>query len=436
MALTRRDALALGLGALVAGRGAAQGVDAISNSGAIGWCLIDVATGQEFDSLSAGRGFPPASTIKLATAGYALARLRPERRFVTRVTGGQTLGLVGGGDPELDSPGLRDLARAAAPRAGRPARFVVEAGRIADRISPAMPIEAAYDPAISRLSLNYNRVKLLWERDGDALEAWMEAHGDGASPRVSSVGLRLVDCACPVYQYAVTGGREVWTLRRDAMKGRASVMLPVRRPGRYAAETFAIFAREAGLVLPPAQFGAAPAGPVLAERPSRPLVEMLADMLRFSTNLTAETLGVAASGRDALAASARDMAGWAGALAGIDPPALDTHSGLSPEGRISPRAMARLLAAMARARPGGVDPVSLLRPASPPAEGAALRAKTGTLDFARGLAGWLDRPDGRRLAFAIFSEDLARRSAGARGALRWRNRAIERERLMLRLWAG
>jgi len=68
-----------------------------------------------------------------------------------------------------------------------------------------------------------------------------------------------------------------------------------------------------------------------------------------------------------------------------------------------------------------------------------VRAKTGTLDFARGLAGYAVTPSGRRLAFAYFANDLDRRAAapgpgrpaGARG---WRNRAVRLERALLRGW--
>jgi D-alanyl-D-alanine carboxypeptidase/D-alanyl-D-alanine-endopeptidase (penicillin-binding protein 4) len=66
--------------------------------------------------------------------------------------------------------------------------------------------------------------------------------------------------------------------------------------------------------------------------------------------------------------------------------------------------------------------------------------KTGTLDFVRGLAGYAATPSGRRLVYAWFANDLARREAtrgmGRRppGALSWRNRAQALERALLRGW--
>jgi D-alanyl-D-alanine carboxypeptidase/D-alanyl-D-alanine-endopeptidase (penicillin-binding protein 4) len=65
-------------------------------------------------------------------------------------------------------------------------------------------------------------------------------------------------------------------------------------------------------------------------------------------------------------------------------------------------------------------------------------AKTGTIDFARGLAGYIVLPTGRRLAFAWFANDLDRRVAGRsqQAARAWRNRATALERELLRSWAS
>ena len=62
-------------------------------------------------------------------------------------------------------------------------------------------------------------------------------------------------------------------------------------------------------------------------------------------------------------------------------------------------------------------------------------AKTGTMNFVRGLAGYIATPRGRKLAFAIFSNDLARRSAGVQGVQKgWMARARNFERELIRLW--
>jgi D-alanyl-D-alanine carboxypeptidase/D-alanyl-D-alanine-endopeptidase (penicillin-binding protein 4) len=62
-------------------------------------------------------------------------------------------------------------------------------------------------------------------------------------------------------------------------------------------------------------------------------------------------------------------------------------------------------------------------------------AKTGTMDYVRGLAGYIATPSGRRLVFAIFSNDLDRRVEGVqRINRRWMARARAFERALIRNW--
>ena len=64
-----------------------------------------------------------------------------------------------------------------------------------------------------------------------------------------------------------------------------------------------------------------------------------------------------------------------------------------------------------------------------------IAAKTGTMDYVRGLAGYIVTPSGRRLVFAIFSNDLDRRQSRAqRINRRWMARAREFERSLIRNW--
>jgi D-alanyl-D-alanine carboxypeptidase/D-alanyl-D-alanine-endopeptidase (penicillin-binding protein 4) len=74
-------------------------------------------------------------------------------------------------------------------------------------------------------------------------------------------------------------------------------------------------------------------------------------------------------------------------------------------------------------------------------------AKTGTMSFVRGLAGYIDTAAGHRLAFAIFFNDAEKRAAleaafdphvraiDARSRS-WRNRAVTLERKLATGWAG
>ena len=77
----------------------------------------------------------------------------------------------------------------------------------------------------------------------------------------------------------------------------------------------------------------------------------------------------------------------------------------------------------------------------------AIRAKSGTMNYARGLAGVIEPGDGRRLVFAVFVNDQAARAAldgaasdGARaitGQTRaWLDRARALERDLLTHWVN
>jgi D-alanyl-D-alanine carboxypeptidase/D-alanyl-D-alanine-endopeptidase (penicillin-binding protein 4) len=227
-------------------------------------------------------------------------------------------------------------------------------------------------------------------------------------------------------------------------------------------------ARAAGIALPAPQI-ARPGtrGEVLASYSSASVNEITESMLRYSTNLTAEVLGLAAtraSGRPApdLAASAAAMNDWAAGLGGFQPgdPAfrLMNHSGLSAASRVSPERMMALLIGAHRhptlgpqlravLRNHPVPPPEAATPGAKPKPGAkrtgpeaVILAKTGTLNFTRGLAGYITTPSGRELVFAYFANDLARRQAGLDdeapdpGARAWRNAAITQERALLARW--
>ncbi len=67
-------------------------------------------------------------------------------------------------------------------------------------------------------------------------------------------------------------------------------------------------------------------------------------------------------------------------------------------------------------------------------------AKTGTLNFTRGLAGYLEKA-GRKYSFAILSADLAARAniplaqrERPRGAKTWGGKAKSQEQALLRHW--
>ncbi|TCO71113.1 D-alanyl-D-alanine carboxypeptidase/D-alanyl-D-alanine endopeptidase [Rhodovulum euryhalinum] len=401
--------------------------------GKLAYAVADAATGEMLDLRNPVLGLPPASVAKSVTALYALETLGADHRFATQVlaTGpvvdGRLLGdlvLAGGGDPTLDTDMLGDLAARLGATGLREVtgRFLFHAGDLPrlPAIDPAQPPHVGYNPAVSGLNLNFNRVHFEWKREGAGYDVTLDARARRFAPQVNVARMQVVDRPGPVYTYSSKGGVDEWTVAQGALGNGGARWLPVRQPALYCAEVFHTLARSAGIALPRPQEAAAPVtGTVLARHLSEPLTDILRDMMKFSTNMTAETVGLAATlargGHPlTLTDSGQAMAAWLAARSGARKARFVDHSGLGDASRLTAVEMARMLAAVAPdARLKGLMKEVYLRDAKGRPlydHPVSIRAKTGTLNFVSGLAGYVTFPSGRELAFAIFAADTERRA--------------------------
>ncbi|WP_417241853.1 D-alanyl-D-alanine carboxypeptidase/D-alanyl-D-alanine-endopeptidase [Celeribacter sp.] len=410
-------------------------------SGQLSFAVADAVTGEILETRNPVLRLPPASVAKAVTSIYALEILGAGFTFQTRVfaTGpvveGKVQGdliLAGGGDPTLDTDGLGALAAQvkAAGIAGVTGRFLIWDGALPriNQIDDQQTEYAGYNPTITGLNVNYNRVHFEWRRAGGDYTVKMDARAERYAPDVKIASMRIAPRDLPVFDWEAGQDRDDWTVARSALGNGGARWLPVRLPTLYAGEVFQAVARQNGVSLPKAvRAQAAPDGDVVAVHDSLPLTVMVRDMLLYSTNLTAEVLGLRATlarGGDAtsLRGSAQAMTTWARARLGTRHLAFVDHSGLGGESHVSTSDMVRLFAS------NGVEALvgPLLKTIGmPDASGKTIDpnhpvrvvAKTGTLDFVSTLAGYATGPDGRRMAFAIFAADLpARTEAKATGA--------------------
>lgn len=427
--------------------------------GAVGCVVADARTGQILEAVRPLTAQPPASVAKAVTAVFALDRLGPEHRFATRLiaTGPVTDGvldgdlvLAGGGDPVLVTDHLAAMAeelKAAGLREVRGA-FRLWGGALpyVPSIDPGQPDQVGYSPSIGGLNLNFNRVRFEWRRQGGAYEVTMDARSERLRPAVTVAQMRVVDRALPVYTYEPGEGVDRWSVARRALGNGGSRWLPVRVPTHYAGDVFRSLARSQGMSLPVGSVAEElPEGEELVVHRSAPMRDIVRGMLRYSTNLTAEAMGLSASGaRAGLGASAAEMNGWARDRLGIQAAFVD-HSGLGDASRITALDMVR---GLVRLGPGpALQPLLKNIPLltddgetlpNPP---VIVRAKTGTLNFVSGLAGYARTLTGRDLAFAIFAADVDRRARidranreapeGARG---WNGRAKRMQQRLLQRW--
>jgi len=449
----------------------------------VGFLVLDLDTGERVAEHNARHsGFLPASVMKVPTTLAALSLLGPDSRFSTtlrfdgsRAAGGVwhgTLTLVGGGDPVLDSDDLRELVAGlkAAGLRRLEGTFAHDDSALLGRASleATQPPEHAYNPGLSALSLDFNRVRVRWTKTSAEL---IKVHGTppvapirvnrdpaGAAGDWSRTGPMLRHAFAPMGSRDDAGAVvERWRLS-PLVGASGERWLPVRAPAPFTAAVFHALATEAGIVLPEPQPAATPArGPIVARHQSPRLENIAAAALKYSNNLVSEMIGLATTralvGRPlSIEDSAAVMADWlAGVLPWVDWSGfhMANHSGLSPASRASPEQLVSLLrfaddqgAALGRA--GGYLSLLPKRRFSEPGAGSVAHlvrtgaaiprvwAKSGTIYHGRGLAGVLHSRSGRRLAFAVFSADLAARRAFDDGYLHYSGRAIRQARSGLR----
>lgn len=254
MMLTRRGFLSGAAGLALPGALGAQPqalIAAARLGGDTGFAALD-ASGALIAAEAAEQMMAPASTLKIVTTLYALDRLGPTHRFSTRVLRqGDALILAGGGDPLLDSDDLAELAAGVAQgwQGAPPARFQVWGGSLPHvaRLDPAQDDYLPYNPTLSGMILNFNRVHLDWRAGTMALQA----RGRRQAPRAYGISIAKADRASPLFTYDDSGNRESWTIAQRAMGAQGGRWLPVRRPELYAGDVFQTLCRARGLVLPP-----------------------------------------------------------------------------------------------------------------------------------------------------------------------------------------
>ena len=441
-------------------------VTASKLSGKVAFVVADAKSGARLEGMNAKTSVAPASVTKAITALYALNMLGAGHRFTTRLiaTGGVSGGVVqgdlilaGGGDPTLDTDALADMAhqlKASGIREVR-GRFLVYDGALpyVKTIDTDQPDQVGYSPAISGIALNYNRVHFEWRRASGKYSVAMDARSAKYRPNVTMAKMRIVEKGSPVFSFADKGGVDNWTVARGALANGGSRWLPVRKPALYVADVFATMADSQGIRLKAAKVvSKLPTGTSLLSHNSEPLRKILREMLKYSTNLTAEMVGMAATikrrGRvSGLKASANEMNGWAKSALGVQGMKLVDHSGLGAANRMTADAMVGALVKVYGSdvlRPILKD-IPVRDEKRKVIENSPFKvvAKTGTLNFVSGLGGYMTAADGTVLAFAIFVSDEKIRSRiskanreAPQGAKTYNTRAKKVQQKLLGRWGS
>jgi D-alanyl-D-alanine carboxypeptidase/D-alanyl-D-alanine-endopeptidase (penicillin-binding protein 4) len=443
----------------------AAGVNAVVGREPHEWGVLAVslADGQTLFSHNADALFLPASNQKVLTTAAALDALGPywttrTSLYATARPDGEgvvrgDLVLYGRGDPNLsgrfssDDPLAPLRALAARVREAGVAR--VEGALVADDSYLTGPPTGAgwtyndlqrwFGAEVSALSFNDNLVNVVVTPGARA--------GDPCAVRLDpDVGYVTVNCEVT----AVAGGGSKIKLRRDPDTARVDVSgtlraggaewtgaASVRHPALYAAAAFRRALAEAGVEVagPTRRLGPYAARPPeleldrmteLASIPSLPLSELVRVVNKESQNLHAELL-LRLLGRERgpqdLPHDEAGLAVVSGFLERVGAAAsgmrLRDGSGLSRLDRMTPRMLEGVLRAMDSHPSGsffwgslseaGVDGTLRYR-----LRRVRLRGKTGSLEAAKSLTGYLGTEAGERLAVCVLYNDPAGTGDGVR----------------------
>jgi D-alanyl-D-alanine carboxypeptidase/D-alanyl-D-alanine-endopeptidase (penicillin-binding protein 4) len=407
--------------------------------------------------------FNPASVMKLVTTLAALDSLGPAHTFKTRVLvdGALVDGVLegnlvlqGGGDPALTLERFWLLLREVRARGVREIRGDVVLDTRYYQFDPIDP--AAFDQAPLRpynappsaLLVNFNTLNLrLGVVDVGAAKAISarldpvpaEAPPGFYAPPGLVNQLQISDAPCNGWRESLTPQTEYGSLRLTGAYpiacGEQSLPLNLLSPSDTVATTFAALWRElGGLHIGKVRAGATEisARPLL-EFESPPLAQLVRDINKFSNNVMAKMLflDLGAARYEAPATwekGARAVRAWAAEHA-IDMPelVLENGAGLSRSERISAASLGQLLS-YAAARPAyyefaaslpaaGVEGTQKGRMNGSVSVGQAW-LKTGTLNGARNMAGYVLGPDGRRrILVMLINHTNAAAGAKAQTAL-------------------
>jgi D-alanyl-D-alanine carboxypeptidase/D-alanyl-D-alanine-endopeptidase (penicillin-binding protein 4) len=405
----------------------------------------------------------PASNHKLLTSSAALELLGSGYAFETRVLlVGDSLLLVGEGDPTLDGDALRVLAAEVAERVpvATIAEIVVDDSAFSPRsFGPGYSDQGwgvSYEAPSGALSLNFNTVEVTVYPVGSKAAVKLEpdsAHvivdnqariaAGPSTLEVRSVGNDLARESM-LTKIEITG-----TLARGSQGYK--VRRRVVDPGMFTGGAFALMLAEASQserlpvrvgTAPHVDLGAADdvdidvdgdgealAFPVVLEqlddrdvllvarRHSPPLFEIVGGALAYSNNFTAEqilrTLGWRMTGDPGDWDNGSEVVRGYWVALGNDPDALifENGSGLSALGRVTTSGLVDLMAIAGRTQSAGSSLLDALPVAGDAGtlrtrlrrSGKRVRAKTGTLDGVSGLTGVITTEAGvPQVAFSIL----------------------------------
>ena len=430
--------------------------------------LYDLKTNKIIDGYNQGLKLPLASVAKAVTAIYGMEAIGQDYEFKTELfTDGKVknntlegnIYLVGGGDPSLTTDQLNKFVKALKSMeiSSVSGNFFYDDSALPEFLSidkSQLP-EESFNPGFSGLNLNNNKVLFLWKKISGGYKLSLEARALKSKASVNCITIAGKTRAKVVFEYILEKKKRIerWYVSRKVLGKNGVRWLPVRLSATYTSTVLKDLLFQNNISVPEPKPLRKPERnlTLLFSHKSENLLNLSKEMLDRSTNVTAEIIGLFAAnfwGFDTpqIRSSGKIMTNWFDFVTGTRGSIFSNHSGLSVNSRVSSYDFVKFLT---RSETMEVLP-SILKSrriygaakTSISSAKVAIIAKTGTMHFNRGLAGYITKDGVPCAVFAIFSADIKKKNSikshqlsNPPGSKNWLSQAKNLENTILSTWA-
>ena len=415
----------------------------------LGAVVVDLTSGDTLYKRNADRLYIPASNMKLFSEAAALMALGPDYRFKNQLSTNASqleAGVLKGnlylhlsGDPSFSRDNLRHLLSALRDWdiSAIQGNVYIDSSLAAVNTYPpgwlSTDLAYSYGAPIAPLMLDANRLTVTVNPGAQpGTAAVVEVDDGGAAVSVTNQATTKANIKGCGVGFSLDSDNHL-TARGCVGVGQWAVQqrMAIKNPLKYAQEMVrSLLMKEHIAFNGQVELGKAPAGALLiATEHSRPLSQLMADTLKPSDNLYADSLYLHAAAKihgaplnwhDAQAVIKKFLQ----QQTGIDfkNSTFTDGSGLSRYNLITPQQTSSLLTFLYQRFPMSYEyiaalPISgrdgtLQKRFKAPEQQGFIRAKTGTMTGMNSLSGYLFTSNGHTLAFALFINRLPGSAAG------------------------